>query len=693
MRYIIFPCYLLSFFLLPQMSIGQGVTLTGTQTQVTCPWGNDGTATVNIVTGTAPFTFSWQPMGGPLNTATGLSAGSYTVTVTDALGNTGSYTFNIGQPPPLPNIIDHPQPKNLCPGNSATLFATAAHPSTYQWRANGMLLTDNNIYSGTNTNTLNIADVTGLDGTVYDVIVTYICASDTSYPATLTEIFFNTWTGTADSAWSNAANWQCGSLPTLNTTVIIPGSAPHMPLVDIPDAVANGVIINTNGSLGFTAIGNRLEIVGNIIKLGSFSAANGILRLSGFGSQNIPGTAYAALELAGAGIKVISSHTDIADSLVLQGGYLAIGNYDLTMTGGVMIGGDASSFVMTNGTGKLTGRTTGFFDTAGQNFPVGTSPGVYTPVNIFDNIFSNIFSVRVIDGVYSTYNFTVNNETPQGAPLSSHCVDKTWFVNSAGFGVSDAIVSLSWPLSEELPSFNSAQCDVSRYRLDSNKWESGFTTAATGNVNLYTQSRALVTQFSAFAVGTASWPLGDKRVVLRAERDHGSKAVVLSWHASADPAVYSYILERSDNGIAFSQIGQYAAGKEKFEHHDRNYNQDRWRLYYRLQLINSDGTSSFSNTVATDLKYEEFTPGLVLYPNPLNSDVLHIAIGDDVMASDMNVCIVDALGREVFLKKYTAGSYEPSGFDISVGELPSGMYILKLKQDGAERLQQRFTKL
>jgi len=60
---------------------------------VTCPNGNDGEATATATGGTAPYSFAWNttpPQTG--TTATGLTEGTYTVTVTDANGCTATDT-------------------------------------------------------------------------------------------------------------------------------------------------------------------------------------------------------------------------------------------------------------------------------------------------------------------------------------------------------------------------------------------------------------------------------------------------------------------------------------------------------------------------------------------------------------------------------------------------------------------------
>ena len=69
-----------------------------TTTVVSCFGGNDGTATVNPIGGTSPYTYAWSD-GQTSQTATALSAGTYFCTVTDANGCTFvSATVNVTEP-------------------------------------------------------------------------------------------------------------------------------------------------------------------------------------------------------------------------------------------------------------------------------------------------------------------------------------------------------------------------------------------------------------------------------------------------------------------------------------------------------------------------------------------------------------------------------------------------------------------
>ncbi|MGO4708985.1 hypothetical protein AB4Y90_07685, partial [Chryseobacterium sp. 2TAF14] len=74
------------------------ISANATSTNVSCNGGSNGTATVVASGGVAPYTYSWSPSGGTNATATGLSAGTYTVTVTDNLGCTTTANATITQP-------------------------------------------------------------------------------------------------------------------------------------------------------------------------------------------------------------------------------------------------------------------------------------------------------------------------------------------------------------------------------------------------------------------------------------------------------------------------------------------------------------------------------------------------------------------------------------------------------------------
>lgn len=73
------------------------ISVTGTTTDVTCFGASDGEIDITASGGTAPYTFVWSN-GATTEDVTGLTAGTYTVTVTDTESITGIQTFIIGSP-------------------------------------------------------------------------------------------------------------------------------------------------------------------------------------------------------------------------------------------------------------------------------------------------------------------------------------------------------------------------------------------------------------------------------------------------------------------------------------------------------------------------------------------------------------------------------------------------------------------
>ena len=73
------------------------LTTSTTPIDVICNGGNTGSASVNAGGGTNPYTYSWSS-GGSTATENNLSAGTYSVTVTDGNGCTSLASVTIAEP-------------------------------------------------------------------------------------------------------------------------------------------------------------------------------------------------------------------------------------------------------------------------------------------------------------------------------------------------------------------------------------------------------------------------------------------------------------------------------------------------------------------------------------------------------------------------------------------------------------------
>lgn len=104
---------------------------------VSCNGGNDGSAVATAFGGTMPFTYQWTPSGGNTTTATGLTAGIYTFTVTDDNGCVQTDTVAINQPAPLNVTLSLSVPDTVC--NNTSLFTLGGEsPAGGVWSGSGV---------------------------------------------------------------------------------------------------------------------------------------------------------------------------------------------------------------------------------------------------------------------------------------------------------------------------------------------------------------------------------------------------------------------------------------------------------------------------------------------------------------------------------------------------------------------------
>jgi hypothetical protein len=134
-----------------------GLALSTTQVNVLCNGNNTGSVNLTVTGGTAPYTYLWSN-NGTAEDPTGMAAGAYTVTVTDASGCTANTTVTITQPA-APLATSFTQVNVGCFGNSTgsiNLTVTGGTaPYTYAW-----------------SNNTTLEDPTGLSAGNYNVTVT-----------------------------------------------------------------------------------------------------------------------------------------------------------------------------------------------------------------------------------------------------------------------------------------------------------------------------------------------------------------------------------------------------------------------------------------------------------------------------------------------------------------------------------------
>ncbi len=187
-------------------SVSVLTTMAVSTQNVSCAGGNDGSALATVMNGNSPYTYAWSPSGGNNTSATGLSAGTYTFTVTDALGCTATTTVAITEPPVLTATVSGTDA--TCAGNSdgtVSVNAGGGTPGyTYMWSPNGATT----------------ATVNGLTAGCYTVVTTDAEGCSTTHSVCITE-------PSALSTIMNSTNPSCNGVCNGTATATpLGGTAP-----------------------------------------------------------------------------------------------------------------------------------------------------------------------------------------------------------------------------------------------------------------------------------------------------------------------------------------------------------------------------------------------------------------------------------------------------------------------------------
>ena len=222
------------------------------QNQVSCNGGNNGAAIVNPTGGTPAYAYAWNPLGGTIQNPVNLSAGSYTVTVTDIKGCVKTVQTTITEPALLTASIVSTADVSCNGGSngSATIIAAGGSPGyTYSWSpSGGTNATANNLAVGSYTVT--ITDLKSCSTQVTIII---------NQPTTLTSMISNSTNvlcsggsnGSATAAPSGGTSpytyaWNTSPVQTTATATNLAVGAYSVVVKDFKNCISTSVVTITS---------------------------------------------------------------------------------------------------------------------------------------------------------------------------------------------------------------------------------------------------------------------------------------------------------------------------------------------------------------------------------------------------------------------------------------------------------------
>jgi len=156
------------------------------------------------------------------------------------------------------------------------------------------------------------------------------------------------------------------------------------------------------------------------------------------------------------------------------------------------------------------------------------------------------------------------------------------------------------------------------------------------------------------------------------------KGIKLEWETATELNNLSFIIQRSNDGTSFYNIGNIKGNGTSTIRHQYQFNDElllTGTYYYRLRQTDFDGSAAMSDIIKVSF-YPNKNDLIQNYPNPFNpqTKISYILAS----ASKVTVKIFNILGKEIkiLVDKYEEGGIHEIYFDGS--DLSSGIYFYQL---------------
>jgi hypothetical protein len=164
------------------------------------------------------------------------------------------------------------------------------------------------------------------------------------------------------------------------------------------------------------------------------------------------------------------------------------------------------------------------------------------------------------------------------------------------------------------------------------------------------------------------------------------QSVGLKWTTVQELTSSYFLIERSHDGKAWKGLDEVPAYGNSDELVAYDY-VDETPIpgvnYYRLKMVDQDGTSAYSNRIS--VRFGDSEPLMVLYPNPVSEKLF---IESKTWVAMESILIMDLHGRTVWDRSLeTTPINQRKNAFANVGSWSEGIYLVEVRyQDGSRKL-------
>lgn len=165
--------------------------------------------------------------------------------------------------------------------------------------------------------------------------------------------------------------------------------------------------------------------------------------------------------------------------------------------------------------------------------------------------------------------------------------------------------------------------------------------------------------------------------------------VDLKWSTATEINASHFVIERSVDGKTYNELGiEFAAGNstsvKNYQYTDNIGSTDKTVYYYRLRMVDADGSSEYSAVRIIRIgKQNETIVTILTYPNPVTSEV-RITIPANWQGKKATYEVVNANGQTA---KRTEVANASQTETLNTSSLAPGFYLLRVTCDNATAIQ------
>jgi len=294
-------------------------------------------------------------------------------------------------------------------------------------------------------------------------------------------------------------------------------------------------------------------------------------------------------------------------------------------------------------------------------------------------------------GESSTVNLLIdlNLNTAMAVTMNSAVPDEHLIINLNGINPGSASAFMS-----NVPKIDDTACEyrIGKFRItglnDPATTDAGLNWITEGSIptdvysydsmDPYLGSRADIT----FADGECAGGLPIELMIFRGENDGNYNQ--LYWKTSTEQNSDYFEVQKSADGTNFNRIGQVDAAGTSLQVRSYNFTDEVPYMgvsYYRLKMIDRDGSFSYSNIVAIAIKLDD---SIAVFPVPAQESLS--IVYDSSNTGTVTINVVDAIGQMLVSRRegVTQGF---NNFQLDISQLPVGSYFVNVIDDNGYKVR------